>query len=99
MKIDNKEFENHLRLETKDYRQLESGLKKICLINVKLEMNLETEQELVSFRKRKREEEIQKLGNEKYLRKILNEQDFLALQEVVRMDFTGEDTHLTPQSH
>jgi hypothetical protein len=51
LRTDNREKESQLKLRTKNYRQLESSLKKVCLINVKLEAKLKTEEELAEFRK------------------------------------------------
>lgn len=89
MANDNNELENQIKIQTKDYRQLENTFKKICLINVKLDKNIETENELKNFRIKKREEEIKKLSNEKYIKKVLNEHDFLRLSEIIQMSYSG----------
>ena len=53
LRDDNKEKGNELKMETKNFRQLESALKKVCLVNVKLDARLETEEELGEFRRSK----------------------------------------------
>ena len=53
LRENNKEKSNTLKLHTKNYRQLESALKKVCLVNVKIDARLETEEELGEFRKSK----------------------------------------------
>ena len=51
LRTDNREREGQLKMRTKNFRQLESVLKKICLVNVKLDARIQTEEELVEFRK------------------------------------------------
>lgn len=51
LRDENKERGNALKVETKGFRQLESVLKKVCLVNVKLDARLETEEELGQFRR------------------------------------------------
>ena len=70
LKEENREKENKIKLETKNFRQLESGLKKVCLVNVKLDARLETEEELTEFRRSKLTRKKNRRNGETEQRKV-----------------------------